>query len=271
MKKGTDIAAEFNDLYLVHQNIPSKKHKDISHSAHILFLPLQGEIRVRALEQNFSVGPGHMLFLPSDTPHSFDSSDSAGERLIAMISSKSSLAKKLNEYGPVVLPLSQLIKEILFYLLLHPKTANSKSLVSVLIETLSESLTATNKTGFSKADHLDGKINDERLRKATALIKQKFSEKISLDKLAEQAGLSSRNFNRLLIQEIGMTPKQYLISVRIEKAQELLIQPNASVTDVAFEVGYNSLSQFIAAFRSQTGQLPSEVARFGRKPKIYGE
>lgn len=71
-----------------------------------------------------------------------------------------------------------------------------------------------------------------------------------------------------MLNELGLTPKQILISIRIEKAQELLEKSNMPVTDVAYEVGYSSLSQFIAAFRAQTGQLPSEAARFGRKPKI---
>jgi AraC-like DNA-binding protein len=71
-----------------------------------------------------------------------------------------------------------------------------------------------------------------------------------------------------MLQEMGMTPKQFLIAARIEKAQELLLKPGSSVLNVALEVGYSSMSQFIAAFRSQTGQLPSEVARIGRKPKV---
>lgn len=99
-------------------------------------------------------------------------------------------------------------------------------------------------------------------------MQENLGDKISIDEMAKQSGLSSRNLNRLMLQEIGLTPKQLLITVRIEKAQELLQKPGASVTDVALSVGYNSLSQFIAAFRSQTGQLPSEVARIGRKPKV---
>jgi AraC-like DNA-binding protein len=168
----------------------------------------------------------------------------------------------------MTLPLSQLIKEILFYLLLHPKTSNSKSLVSVLIETLSEGLEAQGVQSISGTDHLIGKIDDERIRKVVSYIADNLSERISTNDLVSRSGMSSRNLNRLMLKEVGLTPRQFLIFARIEKAQELLQKPGSSVTEVAFEVGYGSLSQFIAAFRSQTGQLPSEVARFGRKPKI---
>ncbi len=266
MKRGKDISAQFADLYLVHQNVPGKRVSQVSHSSHILFIPLQGEITVSA-DNEYALGSGHMLFLPANTTHSFDSSISTGERLIAMMNPPAALAKKIRAFGPAKLPLSQLIKEILFYLLLHPKTPNAKSLVSVLIETLAEGLQGHSEHSSSVTDHLSGKIKDDRVRRVVSLIHEQLGDKISIDKMAKQAGLSSRNLNRLMLQEIGLTPKQFLIAARIEKAQDLLQQPGASVTAVAFEVGYNSLSQFIAAFRSQTGQLPSEVARFGRKPK----
>lgn len=268
MKRGKDIAAEFGDLYLVHQNVPGKRHINLSHSSHILFIPLQGEIDIVIEREEFKVGPGHMLFLPNDILHSFDSSTLSGERLIAMINGRNPLVEKLKYFTPVILPLSQLVKEILFYLLLHPRTSNSKSLVSVFIETLVESLEAQGVASILATDHLAGKIKDERIRKVVFFVKDNFSEQISTEVLAKHAGLSSRNLNRLMLQEIGITPKQFLISTRIEEAQKLLQKHGSTVTEVALEVGYASLSQFIAAFRSQTGQLPSEVARFGRKPKI---
>lgn len=228
MKRGQDIAVEFGDLYLVHHNVPGKRLVDVSHAAHILFMPLQGEIQINIDGQQFKIGPGHMLFLPADTLHSFDSSDFSGERLIAMISPNSQAAKELKKHSPVKLPLSQLVKEILFYLLLHPKTSNSKSLVSVLVETLAETLQAQAAPGHSPTDHVAGKIKDERIRKVVSFIKVNYTEKISIDDLAHEAGLSTRNLNRLMMQEIGVGPKQFIISTRIEKALELLQKSKVS-------------------------------------------
>lgn len=268
MKIGKDISVEFGELYLVHQNIPAKIVEQTSQSSHILFIPIQGEITITLEQANYKFGPGHMLYLPAGIIHSFESSASFGERLIAMIGPKNPILKKLGRPSPVLLPLSQLIKEILFYLLLHPKTSNSKSLVAVFTETLAELLEGRSASSNFSTDHMGGKIRDARIRKVISFIQENFSESISNEDLARTAGLSSRNLNRLMLQETGLTPKQFLISSRIEKAQELLLKPGASVTEVAFEVGYGSLSQFISAFRAQTGQLPSEVTRFGRKPKI---
>lgn len=263
MKIGKDISVEFKGLYLVHQNLPGKSLQQIKLQKHILFIPIQGEIQIKTNEE-YSLGPGHMLFLPENNVHSFNSSSFLGERLIVMIEPRLFMSSNAHFKKTMILPLSQLIKEVLFYLLLHPQTSNSKSLVSVMIETLAEQLRGQIQSVINSTDHIGGKIKDERVRKASIFMRENLNNKISIEEVAKQSGLSSRNLNRLMLNEIGLTPKQFLISARIEKAQELLLKPGVSVTEVALSVGYNSLSQFISAFRNQTGQLPSEVARFGR-------
>jgi AraC-like DNA-binding protein len=74
--------------------------------------------------------------------------------------------------------------------------------------------------------------------------------------------MSTRNLSRLFMDELGLTPKQALSQYRVLRAQELLLA-GCGVTETAYEVGYASLSQFIALFRQVTGRLPSE---FVRKP-----
>lgn len=262
MKRGKDLAFEFSGLYLVHQNLPGKRVPKRAHPSHILFIPLQGEIKVVA-DKIYSLAPGHMLYLPPDLAHSFESSALDGERLIALIDP--AIAHVLRGISASRLPLSQLIKELLFYLLLHPQSKNAKSLVTVFIQTLTENLHAGTANQDLCIDHLSGKIKDRRLNKFVQLLHERLNEKISVNQLAIESGLSSRSLNRLMLQELGLTPKQFLVAARIEKALELLRKPGASVTDVAYSVGYNSLSQFISAFRAQTGQLPSEVVRIGKK------
>ena len=212
MKQGQDIAVQFGDLYLVHQNIPGKRHVAQSHACSILFIPLQGEINIEIQSQQFKLGPGHMLFLPANVLHSFNSSSFTGERLIAMMNPRHPAAKSLQDFQPTILAMSQLIKEILFYLLLHPKTRNSKSLISVLIETLGEALQAPGVSASSTSVHVLGKIKDPRIQKVIFFVQENYSDKISMDALAKQAGLSTRNLNRLMLQEIGLTPKQFLTS-----------------------------------------------------------
>ncbi len=260
MKKGKDISAQFGGLYLVHQNIPGKVEKSLRLQQHILFIPLQGEIGVEVGEMPFSLGVGQMLFLPEKTLHSFSSSREAGERLIALINPNEILLPP--KAVPTILPLHQLIKEILFYLLLHPQTKNAKSLTQVFYETLTEALVDRKQAELAN-DQLEGRVTDPRVKKAILHLRENLDQNISMDQIAKVSGLSLRSLNRLFTKETGLQPKQWLINFRIEMAKDLLMQPQASVTEVAFSVGYSSLGQFISAFRSRTGRLPSEFLKHG--------
>lgn len=258
MRLGKDVSAQFKDLYLVHQNVPGKRTKISGYEQHLLFLPLQGEIAVETNTQKYVLGPGQMLYLAPMVSHSFSSSDKSGERLIAMLGPRK---MKTQVETASKLATNQLIKESLFYLLLHPKTKNERSLVNIFAETLSEILERTPFSG--EVDHLEGKVADPRVRQVLTLMRESSGDRISLGEIAKRAGLSSRNLNRLVQKETGIQPSQWAINFRIDRAQELLKKRGASVTEVAMEVGYSSLSQFITVFRSRTGQLPSEYLRRG--------
>ncbi len=258
MKQGQDISAEFTGLFLIHQRIKGSEIIEHSHDDHEIFFPLMGEIQVKTKTQSLKAGPGKMLYVPPRLDHTFTSSKSAeGERLIAIVSDK--LWKKAGGKAgpPGVISTSQLAKEILFYLLLHTKSKATQSLIQTFVETVQEMLATPTLEGETDIVHLSGKTKDLRLKKAVQSLSDQFAENISMETLANEAGLSVRNFNRLFLVDFGLTPKQVLILRRVNEAKKLLLQ-RKSVTDVALEVGYSSLSQFIVTFRKVTGQLPSE-------------
>ncbi len=259
MKRGKDLAAHFAGLTLIHQNLPGKTEKDLVYPEPILFLPLHGEIQIHCEQKNHSLGPGRMFYLPGGKRHDFASSLQAGERLIAMIESKRANALAKTSPKPQLLPCHHLSKEILFYLLLNPLTRQAGALVQVFFETLAELLAQAQSEATTKnLDHLESKISDPRLLKAFELMTKSLAEPLTVTDLARAAGLSTRNFQRLLFNETGLQPKQWVIRLRVERATELLREPGASVTQVALDVGYSSLGSFISAFRARTGRLPSD-------------
>lgn len=255
MKKGKDVSARFRGLYVVHQNVPEKQVKGLCFPEHILFLPLRGEISVQALGREWKASPGEMLYLPGGTEHGFRAAKQGGERLIAMLEPRTLAGKR----GAAVLPASHLAKELLFFLLLHPQTKHAVSLAKVFAETLGEVLDEAPQAGG--LDQRQGQVSDPRVREVLELLKGAAFGRLSLPAVAKKAGLSPRNLQRLVFQETGLQPRQWAMRFRVERAEELLRKPGASVTDVALAVGYNSLGQFISAFRAQTGQLPSDYLR----------
>lgn len=103
--------------------------------------------------------------------------------------------------------------------------------------------------------------DDPLLREVTAHIQGNLANSPKLATIAPQYGLSSRTLMRLFRRDLGMTFGEYVRIARMAKAIELLTQPSASVTDVAYAVGYSSLSSFSQTFQQLMGITPSAYLR----------
>jgi AraC-like DNA-binding protein len=86
---------------------------------------------------------------------------------------------------------------------------------------------------------------------------------LDLAALAREVGASPHHLSRKVSAETGLTLQRHLRRFRIEHACETLDAKRMNVTEVALEVGYQSLSHFAKAFREETGRTPSEW--LGRK------
>jgi AraC-like DNA-binding protein len=96
----------------------------------------------------------------------------------------------------------------------------------------------------------------ERLCRARTFIDECYDLPLNLSEISKHACLSRYHFLRLFRDTFETTPHQYLIQRRIEKAKELLRSRQLSVTDVCFEVGFQSLGSFSALFRRCVGTAP---------------
>ncbi len=82
-----------------------------------------------------------------------------------------------------------------------------------------------------------------------------------LSAIAQEAELSLPHFIRRFAAVFGETPHQFRIRVRLEKAKELLVLGEGSVTDVCMSVGFSSLGSFSWLFSRRFGEPPSEYRR----------
>jgi AraC-like DNA-binding protein len=264
MRLGQDIAIRFPGLYLVHHNIPGMKVDWHDWPQHLLFIPLQGEIRILLRSGSLVGGPGKMLYFPPKTSLNFRASETLGERLVCLIDHTHWPAGTSFQSGPAMCPAPQLCKEHLFYLLLNPKTKSAESLVSAFIQLLAESIESTQQTSLLEVTHLEAKVRDERVRKALSILLRDHRTRVRMAAVAQEAGLSLRNLSRLFLDQVGLSPKQVLTQYRIAAARDLLLT-GSTVTEAASGTGYESLAQFTTTFRRLTGQLPSQVVHLGRK------
>ena len=96
----------------------------------------------------------------------------------------------------------------------------------------------------------------ERLCRARRFMDESYDLPLDLAEISKQACLSRYHFLRLFRDTFDTTPHQYLIRRRIDKAKELLRSRRLSVTDVCFEVGFQSLGSFSTLFRRCVGDAP---------------
>jgi AraC-like DNA-binding protein len=89
-----------------------------------------------------------------------------------------------------------------------------------------------------------------------------------IDDLAREMGLSPSHFTRLFEAVFGVTPHQYRIRVRLDRARQLLAARERSVTDVCMEVGFSSLGSFSALFTRRFGEPPSRYRRRVREADL---
>jgi AraC-like DNA-binding protein len=95
-----------------------------------------------------------------------------------------------------------------------------------------------------------------KLRRVTEFIETRMDQRLNLEQLASAAGVSSFHFHRQFKKATGLTPRQYLMQVRIERAKSLLTGSELPLVDVAAQVGFADQSHFTTTFRKLTSQTP---------------
>ena len=106
----------------------------------------------------------------------------------------------------------------------------------------------------------------ERRRAVSAalFIEENCDREIDLASLAGRGGLSPFHFLRVFAKVLGVTPHQYLLRARLKRAARLLAAGDRSVTDVALDVGFADLSNFVRTFRRAAGVPPQAFRKAAR-------
>jgi len=84
-----------------------------------------------------------------------------------------------------------------------------------------------------------------------------FAESLTNQQLAQAVNYHPNYLNRLFLHHTGQTMHQYLINRRIQKALELLLSSDLSITEIALSVGFSSLNRFTKEFTARIGNPPS--------------
>ena len=106
---------------------------------------------------------------------------------------------------------------------------------------------------FANAQH-----EPEPVRLAKIFIMQHLAEPMSLECVASQVNVSPFHFCKVFKRASGMTFTDFVNRARVEKAKRMLMRPEARITEVAYDVGFQSLSHFNRSFRRIASESPTE-------------
>jgi AraC-like DNA-binding protein len=96
------------------------------------------------------------------------------------------------------------------------------------------------------------------------MMHERLPDDLPIEQLARIAAMSPFHFSRTFRRITGVPPRRFLTALRIHRARRLLLTTDGSITDVCFDVGYNSLGTFVRRFTELTGCCPTRVRAFAQ-------
>ena len=194
-------------------------------------------------DKGLTIEQGDILFLPADTPYKVEYS--VGECIVAHL-------RDCNYFEPEKLSFEgQTATELLFCELLEHWQANhsvngAKSEIYNIFKTM---------------EVAQGQLSGNAiLRLCTDLMEEKYLDsQLTIDKICKTVSVSRSGLQRLFNEYFKLSPKQYLLNLRMNKAVGLLMENGLSVKEIAFACGFSDEKYFSRAFKKRYGYPPSQL------------
>ncbi len=222
-----------------------------SHPWHQLVYASRGVMTVRTPEGSWVVPTHRGVWVPARIRHSIEMSGAVSLRTLYLVPS---LSRSFPDRCRAM-AISPLLRELILRMVELDSLSTRNLAHAHLIEVLIDQLRVME----SEAVHLP-LPRDARARRVAALLQENPSDERALDDLSKSAGASKRTIERLFKSETGLGFGKWRQQMRLGHALRLLAGGQA-VTTVALEVGYDSTSAFISAFRMTFGQTPGQYFR----------
>ena len=161
-----------------------------------------------------------------------------------------SISAKIMEWGPKI-DLTRLEEA---YLNSKVLTQRQHAAVIRLLEIFGQQLSAA----ANRMTLQDAEAEPPMIRRAKAYIAGHYGDPVGLDEMARTMHVSTFYFCKMFKKSTGLTFTDYLGRVRVEKAKNLLLNPHLRVSEIAYTVGFQSLTHFNRVFRKLTGESPTD-------------
>lgn len=246
------------------------------HSAFEMIAPMEGNYLATVSGQTFELSPGDIFLIPSGEPHSL-TAPTRGARFIFLFEFDQILAVKGTSFlascmsRPMLINRSTcpavyteeaaLFGEICTQYLrddgLRDITIYSK-LLSLFITYGQVRLNTDGGGAVSQLPHSSVRNYAERFDAVFNYLDRHFAEDLTLEDVAAVAGFSKFHFSRTFKQLSGSNFYEYLCHRRIKSSESLLMQPGMSISQIALQSGFSSVSTFNRTFKKMKGCTPTQ-------------
>ncbi|MBS1811016.1 MAG: helix-turn-helix transcriptional regulator [Acidobacteria bacterium] len=260
---------EWDGVKLVHWRVNAGELVETVFDRHEISLPVTGTFTTtkHTASGNRRIthrAPGNMCLVPSGQPVSIDWGNEA--ECITMVVEPTLVARAAAEssYGGYV-ELKEvydendpLIWQIGLALLAESEAQEpaGRLYAESLTNTLAFHLFRHYNVGKAQLASSVGGLTGRKLRLATEFIHAHLAEDVTLAEIAETVDLSPYHFARAFKRTTGLTPQQYLMERRIERAKDLLAKADLPIVEVSAQVGFKNQSHFTTFFRRYTSVTP---------------
>lgn len=268
------IAYRNNSTLRIFYNDLTENYNMHWHNAMEIIIPLENYYDVIVNQQSFHLMPDEILIIPPRELHSICAPEH-GSRFVYLIDI--SFLSHVNGYSNVMSLLMHplfispktyptLYHEILpFFIDMKNDYFENHEYSDFLIYSHLLKLFATlGQNHIQQLDFDNDTCNDKKrdyIRKFLTIIEfidSHYSDNLNLESIADSSGFSKYHFSRLFKQYTGFTFCDYLNYRRIKEAELLLVQQDCSITEVALQSGFTSISTFNRLFKQMKGCSPSE-------------
>ncbi len=227
---------------------------------YFILMPTKGRVMVNTDRGQHYIERGRFVFLKPNTLHTLDANPEYGN--LEQISLHCHLS------DPTYSPLNiDALPEI--HILNNPEFLIQKWLAlvyqinsdfswgyrtgEIFVKLLLEEILKENPTFAFQPVELD-----DRMKRAIDFIHQNFSKEISIEEMAEKVSLKPVRFRNCFQEALGVTPKAYLINLRLKKACDLLLHHNDSIKEIAYKVGFSQNDYFHKCFKERFHTTPQD-------------
>lgn len=237
------------------------------------FFLLSGRLRVSFIDQEYELGPGDGYLANSNVLHGISCQTTAPCMYRSIVFSPSIISGAPGSVfeNAYMRPFMETGKSTWLFSRAAEKGVDVWELFSqaydafekeahgyefIVRHTLSQMiLRLESNSGFIKRQAI---VQDHRVKQMLSWLDQHYAERITIEQIAENAGVSVRECQRIFAATLHDSPTRYLLRRRISAAAELLTSTNTPVSEIGFCCGIDSSSYFSKQFKAMTGMTPRE-------------